>query len=70
MAVIKNYSCEFCSTTFNSEEKATKCETTHRKPLKICSFSYQPKSFFQTQNYPNIVRIEFEDGIIQSYHIL
>lgn len=61
MKEIKHYVCEICGTEYKEKLRATDCEKNHKKPKKIKSCKYNPKSSDNT-GLPSSVMIEFDDG--------
>lgn len=61
MKALKFYQCETCGTMFNEEEKAKKCEQTHKKRIKIVSAKYRPYTS-EKSGIPDIIIAKFEDG--------
>lgn len=62
----KLYVCEYCNTSYSSEEKAKECEENHRIGMKIIWADYVAMKSDKT-GMPKTIRVQFQDGITGLY---
>lgn len=66
MKEIKHYVCEICGTEYKEETRATECEKNHKKPKKIESCRFNPKSSDNT-GLPSSIMVKFDNGEVVKY---
>lgn len=67
MKEVKHYICEICNTEYNDKTKATECEKSHKKAVKIKDTRYLSKGQ-NAKGYPQKIEVEFGDGTTKWYH--
>lgn len=61
MKTVQQYICEVCGTQYADKEQAEKCESNHKKDLKIANARYLPITS-DASGLPTTITIEYKEG--------
>jgi len=73
---ITRWKCTKCNTEYVEQATALRCENAHQKP--IATRAVNPKEYhsifvsnteIETVNYPDVIEVTFEDGMVKTYDI-
>lgn len=63
------YVCEYCDTQYTTKDICIKCESFHKKNLKIKSVDkYQPITKIHEDGFPRVIRVIADDGSELTYY--
>lgn len=63
------YVCEYCDTQYTTKDNCIKCESFHKKNLKIKSVDkYEPITKINEDGFPRVIRVIADDGSELTYY--
>lgn len=62
MKEITKYMCEYCNTTYDTEDQALNCEASHNEPAEL-----DGKEWMFGKKYPDKLTVVMDDGVECQY---
>lgn len=67
MKEVMLYQCEVCGTQYKDKRKATECERSHNKPVRISGMKFNSMNCGSSDGCPVKITVVFENGACVDY---